>query len=572
MPRMFATFRYILSFRGSAALLLFVWSLSAVAAERPPVAAIASAHPLATAAGREILEAGGNAFDAAVAVAAALAVAEPFASGIGGGGFFLLHRASDGRDVMVDARERAPFAARADMYLDSKGEPLPELSLNGPLAAAIPGLPAGLVHVAQQYGTFPLKRSLAPAIKLARAGVPVTPRYLHSAERARTQLLRSPAAAKVFLDDGALPKDGFVLRQPELAHTLERLAEAGIPGFYAGRTAQQLVDGVRAAGGIWTLKDLTEYRVIERTPLRGRYHGMTVITAPPPSAGGVGLLQMLAMLDGGAIERRSTSRRAHYIIEAMRRAYRDRALYLGDPDFAAVPPVARLLDPGYLKVLRQSIDPKRATPSASIAGAPLPAGSHTTHFSIIDQNGNRVAATLTINTGFGSGFVPPGTGVLLNNEMDDFARAPGLPNVYQLVGSGANEIAPGKRPLSSMTPTFIETADGVVVLGTPGGSRIPSMVLLAALEIAERRGRAQDWVARARFHHQYLPDVVAHEPDAFTAAQANELESYGHRLRATRDRYGNMQVVMWDRRAARVDAASDPRGDGRAWVGGAGAN
>jgi len=538
-----------------------------IAAVRPAAAAVATAHPLATAAAREMLEAGGNAFDAAVAAAAALAVVEPFASGVGGGGFFLLHRAGDGRDVMIDARERAPLAARPDMYLDAKGDALPELSLNGPLAAAIPGVPAGLVHVAQHYGALPLARSLAPAIALARSGVPVTARYRHMAERAHQQLTKSPAAAQVFLDRGASPKDGFVLRQPDLAVTLERLATSGMSGFYAGATAEKLVDGVRAAGGIWTLDDLAQYRVVERTPVRGHYRGMTIVTAAPPSAGGVGLLQMLALLDGVALERLPPAQRAHYIVEAMRRAYRDRALYLGDPDFAPAADFARLLDPTYLSMLRRSIDPERATPSASIAGAPLPAGSHTTHFSIIDRDGNRVAATLSINTGFGSGFVPPGTGVLLNNEMDDFARAPGVPNVYQLIGSGANEIAPGKRPLSSMAPTFLETADAVVVLGTPGGSRIPTMVLLAALDVAGANGAVQDWVGRARFHHQYLPDVVTHEPEAFTAIEVRALEAYGHRLRATRDRYGNMQAVVWYRRAGRVDAASDPRGEGGAWTG-----
>lgn len=528
-------------------------------------AAVASAHPLATAAGRDVLEVGGNAFDAAVAVAATLAVVEPYSSGLGGGGFFLLHRARDRFETMLDARERAPFAATANMYLDADGEPLPQASLRGPLAAGIPGLPAALVHLAQRYGRLPLARTLRPAIKLAREGFPVTPRYRLMAQRAHDALLASPASTDVFLENGFVPDEGDVIRQPALAGTLDRLARHGRNGFYRGPVANRLIAGVRRAGGIWTAVDLAQYRLVERTPLRARYQDAMITTAAPPAGGGVLLLQMLALLEPFELNAVSTAERTHLVVEAMRRAYRDRALYLGDPDFPEAASFRRLLDPIYLRRLHASIDRQRATASRQLSGDPSPPTLHTTHFSIIDKDGNRVAATLSINTAFGSGFTPPGTGVLLNNEMDDFARKPGSPNVYGLVGGHANAIAPGKRPLSSMTPTFIDTGDRVVILGTPGGSRIPTMVLLATLDAVAGRGDAGAWAARPRFHHQYLPDVIEHEPDAFDDKTRQALTGLGHTLRATGEPYGNMQIVVWDKPTG-TTAAADPRGEGRVWV------
>ncbi len=534
----------------------------------PPAAAIATAHPHATAAGEEILRAGGNAFDAAVAVAAALAVVEPYASGIGGGGFFLLHRAAEARAIMIDARERAPAAARANMYLDAAGKPVPRASLDGPRAAAIPGLPAGLAHLAERYGKLPLARVLRPAIRLARKGFAVTPRYRRMAEGRREGLL-AWGAGKVYLHDGRVPAEGYVLRQPDLARTLERLAAQGAAGFYAGETARRLVADVRARGGIWTLDDLAQYRVVERVPVRGTYRGARIVTAALPSSGGIVLLEMLGMLERHDLERLAPLARTHVIIEAMRRAYRDRALYLGDPDFIGAGVPARLLDPKRLAVLAASIDRNAATPSAKLAppASDEPARSRdTTHFSIIDMAGNRVAATLSVNTPFGAAFVPAGTGVLLNNEMDDFVTAPDVANVYGLVGGEANAIAPGKRPLSSMTPTFVETADAVAVLGTPGGSRIISMVLLATLDFVHARAGVPEWVARPRYHHQYLPDEVQYEPGAFSAGEAQKLRDLGHTLRELKSDYGNMQALVWDRRAGRVQAASDPRGEGAARV------
>jgi gamma-glutamyltranspeptidase/glutathione hydrolase len=530
----------------------------------PGTAAITTAHPQATAAGREILNQGGNAFDAAVAIAAALAVVEPAGSGLGGGGFWLLHRADDGFEVMVDARERAPLAAHADMYLDEAGQPVPGLSLDGPLAAAIPGTPAALVHIAERYGRLSLNKSLAPARRLARRGFLVTERYQRLAGWRLRALRASPAAAQVFLDGGVAAAEGYRVKQPDLARVLKQIAKHGRAGFYAGRTAKQLVDGVRAAGGIWTLEDLATYHVIERVPVKGTYRDVRITSAALPSSGGIVLMQILNMLQDEALEQLPSASRYHLLVEAMRRAYRDRALYLGDPDFVAVD-TARLLDQGYAGRLRASINANQATASDTLS-APQGDGTQTTHFSVMDAEGNRVAATLTINYPFGSCFMPPQTGILLNNEMDDFVVKPGVPNAYGLVGGQANSIAPGKTPLSSMTPTFLESPEAVVILGTPGGSRIITMVLLATLEFVEGRGGPQDWVALPRFHHQYLPDTVVYEPGAFSAVDLQALSDLGHQLKAREQPYGNMQIVFWDKRGNQVDAASDPRGEGLAWV------
>jgi len=540
--------------------------LAAQAVEpHPPAAAIASAHPLATQAGEQVFAQGGNAFDAAVAVAAALAVVEPYHSGLGGGGFFLLHRARDGFEVMIDARERAPYAATRDMYLDREGRPVPGRSIDGALAAGIPGTPAALVHLAEKYGRLKLSQDLAPAIRLARDGFAVTRAYAKMTLRQHDRLTnRFPEAARVFYHGGFIIPPDEKLRQPDLAYTLERLAQEGRRGFYEGVTAQRLVDGVRAAGGIWSKKDLADYRVVEREPVRGVYRGVRVTTAALPSSGGIVLMEALHILQGFDLDAMDKTQRDQAVIEAMRLAYRDRARYLGDPDFVHVD-VTHLLDPAYAAQRRQEIGAGRKSPAASPADA-TGEGRNTTHFSIIDRDGNRVAATLSINTPFGCGVMPPGTGVVLNNEMDDFSVKPGVPNTYGLIGEDANTIAPGKRPLSSMTPTFLESDDAVVALGTPGGSRIISMVLLATLEFAHGRGGPKGWVALPRFHHQYLPDVVRYEAPAFDDAEKRALEQRGYRLEAVRGGYGNMQAVAWYKKSGKLEAASDPRGEGLALV------
>jgi gamma-glutamyltranspeptidase/glutathione hydrolase len=531
----------------------------------PPSSAVASAHPLATRAGLEILAAGGNAFDAAVAVTATLAVVEPYSSGLGGGGFWLLHRAADKRDIMIDGREKAPLAARRDMYLDANGEVIEGLSVNGPLAAGIPGEPAALVHLAEKYGRLSLQQSLAPAIRAARQGFTVTQHYQRMAGFRLEVLRNSPAAAEVFLLHNEVPPLGHLIKQPGLAETLQAIAQHGRAGFYHGSVARQLVAGNRAAGGIWAEQDLAQYQIVERQPITGTYRDYRIISAAPPSSGGIALITMLNILEGYNLAELPEIQRKHVIIEAMRRAYRDRAEYLGDPDFVDID-VKRLTSKRYARILRETIQTEQATDSRRLRPvAPASEGFHTTHFSILDEEGNRVAATLSINYPFGSGFMPPGTGVLLNDEMDDFSAKPGVPNVYGLIGAEANAIAPGKRMLSSMSPTFVVNNDKVAILGTPGGSRIITMVLRGILAVTEDKS-AEAVVAMPRYHHQYLPDEVQYEPDAFSQGQRLELARRGYVLKALKYPYGNMQVVIWDRAQHRVSAASDPRGEGLAQV------
>jgi gamma-glutamyltranspeptidase/glutathione hydrolase len=540
---------------------LAVYCLPVVAQHAEPQrAAVASAHPWASAAGIEVLAAGGNAFDAAIAVSAALGVVEPTGSGIGGGGFYLLHRADDGYEVMIDAREVAPAAADRDMYLDAAGNPIPGASRDGALAAGIPGLPAGLVHLAENYGQVPLSVSLAPAIRYARDGFPAYQDYIDALRRRAPAM--NEAARRVLMVNGDLPNLGALIVQRDLAATLEALAREGAAGFYAGPIAERLVRGVRDGGGIWTLDDLAAYEVVERAPLHGSYHGVEILTAPPPSSGGVALIDMLNMLSGYDLSALGTVPRTHLITEVMRRAYRDRAELLGDPDFVDVP-VARLIHPYYAAGQRSTIRMDRATPSDDLPGVvPVePAGDQTSHFSVLDQRGNAVSATQSINFSFGSGFVPEGTGVILNNEMDDFSMKPGVPNGYGLIGSAANAIAPKKRMLSSMTPTILTSARGVALLGTPGGSRIITMVLLASLSWIEG-GDAQAMVAVPRFHHQYYPDVIEYEAAALDDAAIAGLAALGHSLRPVGRDYGDMHVVTWDFATGAVGAAGDPRGIG----------
>lgn len=534
------------------------------AADNPPAAAIASAHTLATRAGLETLKRGGNAFDAAVTVSAALAVVEPYSSGIGGGGFWLLHRAGDGKQVMVDGREKAPGAAYATMYLDAQGNPRPGASIDGPLAAGIPGLVAGLAHVAKNYGRLSLAESLDPAVRLAREGFPVSDGYRAMVGWRLEALKKNPEAARLFLAGDAAPEAGRPLIQEDLANLLEQVGVQGGDYFYLGDFARRLVEGVRAGGGIWSEEDLAGYSIVERAPIVTEYRGIRVVSAPPPSSGGIVLAQALEILEHQDLAVAGHVTRIHMTIEAMRRAFRDRAVYLGDPDFIKVP-TDRLLDPDYLEGLSLTIDPKRATPSAELGDTPDlgQRGENTTHFSVLDTEGNRVAGTLSINLPFGAAFVPPGTGVLLNNEMDDFSIKANTPNAYGLVGDVANSVQPNKRPLSSMTPTFLETPDRIAILGTPGGSRIISMVLLGVLDFAAGNG-PDSWVKVRRYHHQYLPDEVQFEPNGLVPWEQDDLRKLGHGLRQVSYSYGDMHAVMWDRAGNRVFAASDPRGEGKA--------
>ena len=543
--------------------LLFCYGANAGAQTSLSNAAIASAHPLATAAGKTILDQGGNAFDAAVAVAATLAVVEPYSSGLGGGGFFLLHRARDGKQVMLDARERAPLQASADMYLEA-----PQTSLEGARAAAIPGLPAGLAHLAKRYGRLPLKQSLAPAIRLAQHGFAADARYRAAAQTRLALLQTQPDAAMQFLHHQAVPEPETLVVQANLANTLRALAQQGAPGFYSGAVAREMVTAVKTAKGIWQRADLARYRVVERAPITFDYRGLHIVSAAPPSAGGVTLAQALHILEAYDLSRLSEVQRMHLVAEALRRAYHDRARYLGDPDFVRMP-VRHLTSPSYAAFRAASIDPANATPSVNLD--PVPAvkqGDHTTHFSIVDRQGNRVAATLSINTLFGSGFVAGKTGVLLNNEMDDFATSERGTNAYGLAASRANRIAPGKRPLSSMSPTFVEDARGTLILGAPGGSRIISMLLLTILSYqAQSPVDVQALVSAPRYHHQYLPDRLEVEPESFSSAVLDELQLFGHTLKVVDRKWGNMQAVWISRANGQAFAASDPRGmgSGLAW-------
>ncbi|MFJ5299897.1 gamma-glutamyltransferase [Pseudomonas sp. NPDC088368] len=541
---------------------LFLCALSAHGSpDHPRQAAIASPHPIATAAGREIMVDGGNAFDAAVAISATLAVVEPYGSGLGGGGFFLLRQAGEPVQYQfLDAREKVPLKSRLKMFTRN-GIVQPDLSLNGPLAAAIPGLPAALVELAERYGRLPLSISMAPAIRIAYRGFKVDEIYRERASWRLFALRANKESARLFLRNNDVPDLGAVIKQPELAQTLDRLADKGRSGFYSGLTAQAMVNGNRAAGGIWNYHDFEEYDVVTRTPLRFQLADQReLISAPPPSAGGIALAQSLYMLQQLPWRESEKVQRAHYVVEVLRRAYRDRVLF-GDPDF--VPnPVAQVLAPDYLLQLSTSVDPHMATPNTALPPAPRwREGDNTSHFSVLDDKGNAVAATLSLNLPFGSTFTVPGTGVILNDEMDDFAVDPKGSNTYGLVGSQANIIEPGKRPLSSMSPSFIESPNTFTAFGTPGGSRIPSIVLLSMLEYLDDRPVAQ-WVSAPRYHHQYMPDVMEYEPGAFTAEELNDLRERGYKLRETRRDFGNQQVLLWDKNSANVEAASDPRGVG----------
>ena len=534
----------------------------------PPGVAIASAHALATDAGLEILREGGNAFDAAVAVSAALSVVEPVSSGLGGGGFFLLHDAKSGRDVFVDAREVAPQSATPARYLDANGELDRDKAENGAASAGIPGLPAGLVHVARKYGRLPLSKSLAPAIRLARDGFPVYPRLANEYANRKPVMERYAATRAVYLADGDAPEPGEILRQPDLARTLERIAAWGFDGFYRGPVAQALLASVKADGVDWTAAELAAYRVKEREPIRFRYRDWNLVTAPPPSSGGIALAEILKILEGWDLKALEPAQRIHYEVEAMRRAYRDRTLYLGDPDSVKIP-VRLLTSDDYAAGLRASILPDKATPSAMLPGTLPPRESvNTTHFSIMDADGNLAAVTQTVNLAYGSGMVVGGAGFLLNDEMDDFALKPGTPNAFGVTGYDANAVAPGRRPLSSMSPTFMFGPDRIAVLGAKGGSRIITATMIGILGFDAGMDSPQV-VALPRYHHQYLPDAITEEPGALADEVVAKLQAMGYRVDDYTDPLVLMHAVDWDRRDNAMHAGADPRnpvGEGKVVV------
>ena len=526
------------------------------------ICAIATAHPLATQAGCKILKNGGNAFDAAVAVTAVLAVVEPFSSGIGGGGFYLLHREKDNFQVFIDARERAPFNLDPQFFVNRDGKAKNLLSLNGPTSAAIPGIPAALDWLSTNYGNFSLKQTLKTAIDIAESGFNVDARYSRATKN-RQQVMNSfSGTSAIFLDNHNRAKPGFILQQKNLSRTLSLIAQNGRDGFYEGPIANELVHSVNSSGGFWTKTDLQLYQVVEREPIYLTFKGAKITSAPLPSSGGLVIAQVLNILEDYPLDILNNFDGQHILIEAMRRGYNDRAIHMGDQDFVEVP-VSKLLSGSYAKKRSANINLSKATNSHSLPSVTSISeeGEETTHFSIIDKYGNRVSATLSINTTFGSGFVAGNTGVLLNNHMNDFALTPNSPNIYGLVGNTKNSIEPGKRPLSSMSPTFVEDEKGILVIGTPGGSRIISMVILGILEyMKEDKPNLQNIVSKSRLHHQYLPDQIFVEPEGFSEEWIQAMVAKGHKVVVNKKKWGNMQTVFFNKETGNHEIANDPRG------------
>ncbi|MDH5671516.1 MAG: gamma-glutamyltransferase [Myxococcales bacterium] len=499
--------------------------------------AVSSAEGHASRIGLDVLKRGGNAVDAAVAVGLALAVTHPTAGNLGGGGFMIL-RTAKGERVAIDYRETAPLAAHADMYLKSDGE-VGNDSVLGPRAAGIPGTVAGLGLAHARHGSLPWSELVAPALALARDGHTIDARHAESMARAVKRMRDAgfEATAKLFEVEGKALAEGALWKQPELAQTLGEIASGGAEAFYQGPLAERIVKGVEQLGGIFSLEDLARYRAVIREPIVFDYRGYTIISMPPPSAGGVVLRQILAASELLKIESHPwRSAAAHHLyVEASRRAYADRNYLLGDPDFADVP-TAALTDLDYIKKRMANIDATRATPSSEIDGGnPLAGESHeTTHYSVVDEAGNAVSNTYTLNTGFGAKVAIPGTGILLNNEMDDFAAKPGSPNTYGLIQGKQNRIEPGKRMLSSMTPTIIEHGGELrAVLGTPGGPTISTTVVQIARALIDYGKPLHEAVAAARIHHQWMPDRVLVEPGA-EAELRSGLEALGHQVAESR--------------------------------------
>ena len=540
---------------------IFFVSLVSQQAHAGDDCAIATAHPEATAAGCKVLRNGGNAFDAAIAVTAALSVVEPYSSGLGGGGFYLLHVADSDRDVFIDAREVAPERVSESMYLNAAGKAVPQRSREGPLAAAIPGIPAAIKHLSKYYAKLPVAFDLQPAIMLARNGFSVDPRYVRAVGWVEKRIRKFALAERIFFNQGEPYKVGEILRQPELAETLEVMAE-DLDSFYHGEIAEEMVNHVISSGGNWTRKDLQNYEVKEREAVNIDFSGAKIITAPLPSSGGLVMAQVFNILEDWSYYNHDNIARSHLMVEAMRRGYNDRARFMGDPEFSNAP-VKQLMSLEYARKRGQSISLDSATDSDS-----LPTvfdlsleGEETTHFSIVDDDGNRVAATLSINGPFGSGMVAGNTGILLNNHMDDFSIGIGSGNAYELVGNKANGIEPGKRPLSSMSPTFVESEKGVLAIGTPGGSRIISMVMLSILEYLDPIDvDPSAVVSLARYHHQYLPDRVQVEPNGFDEAWIFELRRKGHDVQVYHRKWGNMQAVHCNVSQTKCSVLNDPRG------------
>ncbi len=521
---------------------------------------VSSQEAVASRVGLDILKAGGSAVDAAVAVGFALAVTLPKAGNLGGGGFMLLYLAADDRTIAIDYREQAPERSRRDMFLDSAGDVDAKRARFSHLSAGVPGTVAGLVHVLESYGTMPLDRVLAPAIELAAGGIEVTHALFDSLNGRGQRLRNNPAsAAKFFKADGSLYQPGEIWRQPDLASTLRQIAGAGAAAFYDGEVAAGIVAEMAAHGGLITRDDLKSYRVVEREPVRGSYRGYEIVSMPPPSSGGIHLIQMLNILEGFAIAAsgHNSAETLHLMAETMKLAYADRSEYLGDPDFFEVP-VAALTSKAYADRLRATISAARARPSVEIRPGLKVAweSPDTTHFSVMDKAGNVVTNSYTLNFSYGSGITVAGAGFLLNNEMDDFSAKPGTPNAFGLIGGQANAIAPGKRPLSSMTPTLLfKDGKPVLATGSPGGGTIINVVLQVVLNTVDHGMNIAAASSVPRIHHQWLPDMLFLEP-GISADTARLLEAKGHVIKFGRG-LGSLESIR--RRDGLFFGASDPR-------------
>lgn len=566
--------------RSARPVLALCLSLAVLAAGAPvsgqfqapaPVAArhgmVCTASGPASQVGMEILRRGGNAVDAGVAVALALAVTYPTAGNLGGGGFMMIRKA-DGKAVAIDYREVAPARATRNLYVGPDGKVIPDASTLGHKAVGVPGTVAGMALALEKYGTMKWKDVVEPARKLAADGFPVT-FDLADDLRVQSNLAKFPESRRIFQKDGAFYQAGDVFRQPELAQTLKRIKENGPREFYQGRTAELLVDEMSRSGGLITTEDLKTYRPVEREPLRGTYRGYEIITMPPPSSGGIALLEMLNILERYPLKELgyNSSRKYHLMVEAMRRAFADRSQFLGDPDFVKVP-VKGLISRKYADGIARTINPERATPSAQVQhGNPAPyESSETTHFTIVDAQGNAVSNTYTLNGAYGSGVTVRGAGFLLNNEMDDFTSQPGVPNQFGLIQGEANAIQPRKRPLSSMTPTVV-LKDGKVafVIGSPGGPTIINTVLQVTLNVVDHNMNIMQAVSAPRLHHQWLPDEIRHEPFGLSPDVREALEARGHRFAPRAASIGDAQGVQIDAKTGLRLGAADPRNpDGRA--------
>jgi gamma-glutamyltranspeptidase / glutathione hydrolase len=530
---------------------------------------VASVSRIASAVGLDVLEHGGNAVDAGVAVGLALSVTYPFAGNLGGGGFMMI-RMADGRVAAIDYREEAPAGASHDMYVGKDGELVPRLSTSGYLASGVPGTVAGLSLALSKFGTIPWAEVIEPARKLAADGFPVSYALAGSLEHSRA-VGAFPEGKRIFQRNGEFYKEGEILKQPELAATLQRLKTRGAREFYEGDTAHMIAEDMRDHGGLITLDDLKNYKAVDRTPVQGTYRGYDIISMPPPSSGGIALIEMLNILEHFDLASMgyNSSDDYHLVVEAMRRAFADRAEFLGDPDFVKVP-WSGLISKKYADQLAKTIEPHRATASSAVGhGDPAPYESNeTTQFTVVDAAGNAVSNTYTLNGGYGSGVVVKGAGFFLNNEMDDFAAKPGVPNMYGLIQGEANSVAPRKRPLSAMTPTFV-VKDGklYIATGSPGGPTIINTVLQVITNVIDHHMNIQQAVDAPRIHHQWLPDEIRYEPLGMPDDARKALEAMGYHFAQRGGYMGDAESILIDPETGLRWGASDPRNPDAAALG-----